>query len=319
MPHSAFQSRHEFNPQRLESHDHLPTFDGSLDPYYFREWVRQLEDYFESCHIPEPLHGSIAKSHLKGRALQFWIKLEDHKKSRGEYLTWKDMRRELNLKYRPSTSDRHLEHHPTSFVGTTHGHYCGRDHPPISNTRVAAQPCRFSPSLDGRPSMGYSVGSIPYNSPLRPNSSHSSQPLASPILDPAYVILIKNCSKEKKSNEPETEYIHFVDTINNKDFFEDETEVIESDSWHDLNPELGKLEPLNDDTLAHPDPSLIEDTSLDKVCLDDSNMILKETDLTVNTLKLKSEDSDLITEMTPNNSDLILNNSMAMWIISNWK
>ncbi|PKU75155.1 hypothetical protein MA16_Dca015511 [Dendrobium catenatum] len=211
------------------------------------------------------------------------MKLEDHKESRGEYLTWKDMRRELNLKYRPSTN-----------------------HPPISNIRVAAPPCRSSPNLDGRPSIGSSVGPISYDSPLGPTSSHPSQHLASPVLDPASVILMKNYIKKKKSTEPETRYIHFVDTSDNEDFFEEETEVIESDSQHDLNPELGKLEPLNIDTLAHPDPSLLEDNSLDKVCLDDSNVISKEANLTSNTLNLNLEDHDLVvtpTEMTLDNPD----------------
>ncbi|PKU69579.1 hypothetical protein MA16_Dca012913 [Dendrobium catenatum] len=305
MPHSTYQPRPDPKQQQphFESPYRLPTFDGSSDPYYFREWAKQLDDYFESCHIPESHQVSIAKSHLKCRALQFWARLEDHKESRGEYPTsnWRDMRRELNLKYRPSTcgqpagskfrsppvhqtigyytlntptpSDRHLEHHHHP-CRTNHGPYCGQDHPPISNIRVAAPPYRSSPNLDGRPSTGSSVGPISYDSPFGPTSSHPSQPLAFPVLDPASMIILKEDIKKKRFPEPETECIHFVDAsdiTNDEEFFEDETEVIESDSWHDLNPELGKLEPWNDDTLAHPDPSLIEDISLDKVCLDDSN------------------------------------------------
>ncbi|PKU78873.1 hypothetical protein MA16_Dca000216 [Dendrobium catenatum] len=85
MSHSAYNPRPEPRPQRphLESPYRLPTFDGSLDVYRFREWVRQLDDYFESCHIPESHQINIAKSHLKGRALQFWARLEDHRESRG--------------------------------------------------------------------------------------------------------------------------------------------------------------------------------------------------------------------------------------------
>ncbi|PKU74636.1 putative polygalacturonase [Dendrobium catenatum] len=100
-----------------------------------------------------------------------------------------------------------------------------------------------------------------------------------------------------------------ADTIDNEEFFEDETKEIESDSLNDLNPELGKQEPLNIDTLTHPDPSLLEDKPFDKVCLDDSNVISKGINRTSNTLNLNLEDPDLVvtpTEMTPDNSDLIL-------------
>ncbi|PKU71259.1 hypothetical protein MA16_Dca007256 [Dendrobium catenatum] len=253
------------------------------------------------------------------------MRLEDHKESRGEYATSnsKDMRRELSLKYRSSTSDQpsgfkfksshvhqtfgcctfkiatpsdhHLEHNPISFIGITRRQYYGRDHLSFSNIRVAAPPSRSSPSLHGRPSIGSSVRSVPYDSPLGPTPGPPSQSLASPTIDPASMILINNCIKKKKFTEPKTEYIHFVDTNDNQDFFEDETEVIESDFRHDLNPELGKLKPLNFETLAHPDPSLLEDNPLDKVCLDDN-----------------SKDSDLIispTEMILSNYDSILENS----------
>ncbi|KAL0918790.1 hypothetical protein M5K25_010825 [Dendrobium thyrsiflorum] len=222
---------------------------------------------------------------------------------------------ESNQGMPPTPSSRHLEHHPASFVGIDRGHHCGRDHPSLSNIKVAAPPYRSSPSLDGRPSIGSSFGSVTYDSPLGPTPSHLSQPFASPDLDPASVILIEKCIKKKSSPEPETECIHFVDAndiADDEDFLEDETEVIKVDSLHDLNPELGSLERLDLDTLIHPDPNLIKDIPLDKVCMDDINLIPKEADLTLNTLKLNSEDSDLIvspTKETSNNSDLILNNS----------
>ncbi|PKU62330.1 hypothetical protein MA16_Dca028625 [Dendrobium catenatum] len=217
------------------------------------------------------------------------MRLEDHKESRGDYPTsdWKNMKRELGSKYISPT--------------------CG--HPSISNIRIAAPPYRSSPKFKGRPSIGSSDKSISYGSPLGPTSSHPIQPLDSPFLDPAGMIVIKECIKKKRSPEPENECIHFVDAndINNdEEFFEDETTVIESDSQHDLNPELGKLEPLNVDTLGHPDPSLLEDNSLNKVCLDDGNVILKEATLASNTLKLSLEDRDLVvtpTELTLDNLD----------------
>ncbi|KAL0907279.1 hypothetical protein M5K25_021679 [Dendrobium thyrsiflorum] len=198
---------------------------------------------------------------------------------------------------------------------TNRGHYCGRDHPSLSNIRVAAPPYRSSPSLDGRPSIGSSFGSVSYDSPLGPTPSYLSQPLASPYLDLVSEILVEKCIRKKRSPEPETECIHFVDAndiTDNEDFFEDETEVIKLDSLYDLNPDLGVLVPLDLDTLIHPDPNLIKDIPLDKVCMDDINLIPKEVDLILNTLKLNSEDSDLIvspTKETSNNSDLILNNS----------
>ncbi|KAL0910056.1 hypothetical protein M5K25_020984 [Dendrobium thyrsiflorum] len=371
-------------------------------------------NYFESHDIPESHQVSIAKSRMNGHARQFWMRLEDHKESRGEYPTsdWKDMRRELKLKYLPSTcdqpsdfkirsppvhqtfrycilknptresqsyssftlqsdivtpsphqvavthfptsvitpkpvrhttpthvsnqgvaptpSDLHLEHHLASFVGTNHGHHCGRDHPSFSSIWVAAPSCRSSPSLDGRPSIGSSVGSVPYDSPLGLTPSHPSQPCLSTrplcVVDPDLPHLVGDFTTfqfnvNSEATRPlaspvfdRASCIHFVDTddiTDNEDFFEDETEVVELDSLHNLNPDLRDLEPLNIDTLAHPDPNLIKDVPLDKVCRDDINLILKETDLTLNTLKLNSEDSDLIispTELTPNNSDLILNN-----------
>ncbi|KAL0915540.1 hypothetical protein M5K25_015966 [Dendrobium thyrsiflorum] len=208
-----------------------------------------------------------------------------------------------------------VTHFSASSVETNRGHYCGRDHPSLSNIRVASPPYRSSPSLDGRPSIGSSFGSVSYDSPLGLTPSHLSQPLASPGLDPASVILVEKCIRKKRSPEPETECIHFVDDndiTDNEDFFEDETEVIKLDSLYDLNPDLGVLVPLDLDTLIHPDHNLIKDIPLDKVCMDDINLIPKEADLTLNTLKLNSEDSDLIvspTKETSNNSDLILNNS----------
>ncbi|KAL0928270.1 hypothetical protein M5K25_000142 [Dendrobium thyrsiflorum] len=216
-----------------------------------------------------------------------------------------------------ATSSPHhtaVTHFSASSVETNHGHYCGRDHPSLSNIRVAAPPYRSSPSLNGRPSIGSSFGSVSYDSPLGPTPSHLSQPLASPDLDPTSVILVEKCIRKKRSSEPETECIHFVDAndiTDNEDFFEDETEVIKLDSLYNLNPDLGVLVPLDLDILVHPDPNPIQDIPLD-FCLDDNNLISKEADLTLNTLKLNSEDSDLIlspAEMTPNNSDLILNNS----------
>ncbi|KAL0914798.1 hypothetical protein M5K25_015179 [Dendrobium thyrsiflorum] len=359
-PHYVYQHGPELKPQRppLKSHNHLPTFDGSSNPYNFKEWVRRLDDYFESHCIPESHQVSIARSLLSGHACQFWMRLEDRKESHGEYSTWKDMRRELKLNYLPSTRDQPsnfrirsspvhqtfgygtlknptrgsrayspsthqsdsatssphhtaVTHFSASFVETNRGHYCGRDHPSLSNIRVAAPPYRSSPSPDGRPSIGSSFGSISYDSPLRPTPSH----LTSPDLDPASVILVEKCIRKKRSLEPETECIHFVDANDitaNEDFFEDETEVIKLDSLYDLNLDLGVLVPLDLDTSIHPDPNLIKDIPLDKVCMDDINLILKEVDLTLNTLKLNSEDSDLNvspTKETSNNSDLILNNS----------
>ncbi|KAH0458160.1 hypothetical protein IEQ34_013475 [Dendrobium chrysotoxum] len=145
-------------------------------------------------------------------------------------------------------------------------------------------------------------------------NSEATQPLAFPVFDPTSVILTQKCIIKKSPPEPETEYIHFVDTkviTDNEDFFKDETEEIELDSLHNLNPELGDLEPLNVNTLAHPDPSLLKDIPLDKVCIDDIKLISKETDQILSALKLNLEDSDLFispTKLTPNNSELILNN-----------
>ncbi|KAL0908819.1 hypothetical protein M5K25_023328 [Dendrobium thyrsiflorum] len=217
-----------------------------------------------------------------------------------------------HFSYLPHSVEHAITHFSACFAETNRGHYCGRDHPSLSNIRVAVPPYRSSPSLDGRPSIGSSFGSVSYDSPLGPTPSYLSQPLASPDLDPVSEILVEKCIRKKRSPEPETECIHFVDAndiTDNEDFFEDETEVIKLDSLYDLNPDLGVLVPLD---LIHPDPNLIKDIPLDKVCMEDINLIPKEVDLILNTLKLNSEDSDLIvspTKETSNNSDLILNNS----------
>ncbi|KAI0496422.1 hypothetical protein KFK09_022738 [Dendrobium nobile] len=144
-------------------------------------------------------------------------------------------------------------------------------------------------------------------------NSKAIQPLVTPILDPASVIIPKRITAKDKLPEPVTECIRFVytnDITDNEEFFEDETEVIEFDSRHDLYLDLGNLKPLNIDTLTFPYSNPVNDIPLDKVYLDDINLISKGADLTVNTLKLNSEGSDLIvspTEMTLNNSDLITN------------
>ncbi|KAL0906799.1 hypothetical protein M5K25_025321 [Dendrobium thyrsiflorum] len=119
-----------------------------------------------------------------------------------------------------------VTHFSASFVETNRGHHYSRDHLSFSNLRVAAPPCRSLPSLDGRTSLGSSVGSVHYDSPLRPTHNHPSQPLASPDLDPASVNLIENRIRKEMSPEPETECIHFVDAndiTDDKGFFEDET------------------------------------------------------------------------------------------------
>ncbi|KAL0928137.1 hypothetical protein M5K25_000004 [Dendrobium thyrsiflorum] len=180
----------------------------------------------------------------------------------------------------PSPRDFHLEHHPASFIGTNCGHHCGRDHPSLSNIRVAAPPYSLSPSSVGRSSIGYSDGVVPSNSPLEPTLSHPNSSLASPVLDPPSIILT-----EKRSPKPETECIHFVDAndiTDDEDFFED-----------DLNPKLGGLEPLDLDTLVHFNLNLVKEIPLDKVCLNDSNLISKETGLTLSTLNLKLKGSNL--------------------------
>ncbi|KAL0916402.1 hypothetical protein M5K25_013910 [Dendrobium thyrsiflorum] len=180
---------------------------------------------------------------------------------------------------------------------------------------VAAPPWRSSPSLGGRPFSGSSFGLVSYDSPLEPTQSYPSQPLASPIFGFASIILIKKCIKRKISPEPEAECIHFVDAndiADDEDFCEDENEVIKLDSLYDLDHDLGVLESLNLDTLVHPDPNLVKDIPLDKVYLDDIKSVSKETNMTLSTMKMNSEDSDLIVSpngTTQNNSDLTLNNS----------
>ncbi|KAL0918727.1 hypothetical protein M5K25_010751 [Dendrobium thyrsiflorum] len=316
MPYSKYQPRPEPKPQqqpRLESPYRLPTFDGSSDPYYFREWVRQLEDYFESRDIPKPHQVSIAVSRLSGSARQFWMRLEDRKESRGEYPTWEDMRRELKLKYLPSTRDQPSD----SRIRSPPVHQAFRDGTlknPICESRS------YSPSThqsDSATSSPHHMTVTHFSSSfVETNRGHS-------VVETTHLLVISGLLphpieekriRKKRSPEPETECIHFVDVndiTDNEDFFEDETEVIKLGSLHDLNPALGEVEPLNFNALVNPKSNPIKDIPLDKVYLNDINLISKETDLTLSTMKLNSKDSDLIitsTGLTSHNSELILDN-----------
>ncbi|KAL0916546.1 hypothetical protein M5K25_014067 [Dendrobium thyrsiflorum] len=322
----------------------VEVFEGEIEPlkFDFVEKILDFENQFSSVH--EKIHGMFAiMEEIMRKILEAQTKLalseargatdsqgsgenpnlirrgEDHEveilEGKKGMPPLEHIPREETCRGTSSPHHTPVTHFSASFVETNRGHHYSRDHLSFSNLRVAAPPCRSLPSLDGRTSLGSSVGSVHYDSPLRPTHNHPSQPLASPDLDPASVNLIENRIRKEMSPEPETECIHFVDAndiTDDKGFFEDETEVTKLDSLYDLNPDLGVLEPLDLDTLVHLDPNDIKDIPLDKVCLDDINLISKEADLTLNPLKLSSEDSDFIispNKTTPNNSGLILNNS----------
>ncbi|KAL0916401.1 hypothetical protein M5K25_013909 [Dendrobium thyrsiflorum] len=149
-PHYVYQPRPEPKPQRppLKSHNHLHTFDGSSNPYNFKECVRRLDEFFESHCIPESHQVSIARSLLSGHAYQFWMKLEDRKESHCEYPTWKGMRRELKLKYITSTREQPSDfriksphvHQNFRYDPHTNPTHESRSYPPSTHQSDSATP-----------------------------------------------------------------------------------------------------------------------------------------------------------------------------------
>ncbi|PKU59205.1 hypothetical protein MA16_Dca026200 [Dendrobium catenatum] len=80
-----------------------PTFDGTLDPQLFLDWVKGMDNFFKWYAISEARKVSFAAMKLTGRASQYWANLESLREDRNEYpiVDWLSMKRELKQKYLP--------------------------------------------------------------------------------------------------------------------------------------------------------------------------------------------------------------------------
>ena len=79
------QDRHNDHRDFREPEDRMthikieaPTFDGSLDPWVFTDWLRQMEHFFEWYNWAENKKVRFAKMKLTGRALLYWDEVTDN-------------------------------------------------------------------------------------------------------------------------------------------------------------------------------------------------------------------------------------------------
>ena len=91
---------------RLEA----PTFDESLDPKVFLDWVRDMDQYFEEELMTEKRKIQFAKSRLIRRARLYWEDIERLVWLRYEspIATWRDMKLRLRERYVPISYHRKL-------------------------------------------------------------------------------------------------------------------------------------------------------------------------------------------------------------------
>ncbi|XP_020687617.1 uncharacterized protein LOC110103305 [Dendrobium catenatum] len=80
-----------------------PTYDGTLDPQVFLDWLKSMDSYFKWYNISEAKKVRFAEMKLTGRANLYWTNLEDMRESRGEHpiSDWRTMKQELRRKYLP--------------------------------------------------------------------------------------------------------------------------------------------------------------------------------------------------------------------------
>ncbi|PKU78260.1 hypothetical protein MA16_Dca025557 [Dendrobium catenatum] len=80
-----------------------PTYDGTLDPQVFLDWLKSMDSYFKWYNISEVKKVRFAEMKLTGRANLYWTNLENMRESRGEHpiSDWRTMKQELRKKYLP--------------------------------------------------------------------------------------------------------------------------------------------------------------------------------------------------------------------------
>ncbi|KAH7865207.1 hypothetical protein Vadar_003673 [Vaccinium darrowii] len=87
-----------------------PSFDGSLDPSVFIDWLHSLEDYFDWCGMTDEKKVLFAKMKLVGSAKVYLQGVQRDQTLLGEaqFTRWDDMRLKLKEKYLPTSHRKQL-------------------------------------------------------------------------------------------------------------------------------------------------------------------------------------------------------------------
>ena len=80
-----------------------PSFDGSLDPNKFLDWLTEFEEYCEYHKMEDDRWVGLARMKLEGQARNFWRNQEClfRRQFQDQSITWADMKRILRDQYLP--------------------------------------------------------------------------------------------------------------------------------------------------------------------------------------------------------------------------
>ena len=80
-----------------------PSFEGTLDPIKFLDWLNEIEDYFEWYGLEDDRRVGLAKIKLLGQARTNWKNQEHTFRQRPGHrtATWAEMKEKLKSKYLP--------------------------------------------------------------------------------------------------------------------------------------------------------------------------------------------------------------------------
>ena len=89
---------------------YAPSFDGSLDPNKFLNWLIEIEDYFEYHQLEGDRHVGLAKMKLEGQARNFWRNQECffRHQFRDQSITWAEMKRRSRDQYIPLSHQQQM-------------------------------------------------------------------------------------------------------------------------------------------------------------------------------------------------------------------
>ena len=78
-----------------------PSFDGTLDPIKFLDWLSEIEDYFEWYGLEDDRRVGLAKMKLLGQARTYWKNQEHTFRQRPgqRTATWAEIKEKLKSKY----------------------------------------------------------------------------------------------------------------------------------------------------------------------------------------------------------------------------
>ena len=87
-----------------------PTFDGSLEPKVYVDWVGDMDYYFEWYEMSEGMKYKFAKMRLIHQARLHWANLERTRRQRAlpPITTWQEMKLQLKEKYLPESYNQQL-------------------------------------------------------------------------------------------------------------------------------------------------------------------------------------------------------------------